>query len=95
MVYPLFQLRSAVDSDALFAHVDDADSDSQEDNEDPFNIDADGENHVHESTAASEEPGLPSLHDDIPVSRTFRFFMNVQGMLFLFLALSWLYAKLW
>ncbi|KAJ7256637.1 hypothetical protein C8J57DRAFT_1235497 [Mycena rebaudengoi] len=75
--------------------VDDSDFDSQEDNEDPVKIDVDGGNRVHESTTASEESGPPSLRDAMPVSRTFRFFMNVQGMLFLFLALSWLYAQLW
>ncbi|KAJ7804744.1 hypothetical protein B0H14DRAFT_3869068 [Mycena olivaceomarginata] len=57
--YPLFQLPSAVD--ALFAHVDDADFDSQEDDQEPVNTDADGENHVHEPTTASEKPG-PSLY---------------------------------
>ncbi|KAJ7928262.1 hypothetical protein B0H13DRAFT_1007651 [Mycena leptocephala] len=90
--YPLFQLTSAVD--ALFAHVDDADIDSQEDGQDP---DTGGENinQVHESTAANEELGLPSLCDAMPVSRTSTFFKNIQGMLFLLLALSWLYAQLW
>ncbi|KAJ7858307.1 hypothetical protein B0H13DRAFT_2573610 [Mycena leptocephala] len=90
--YTLFQLPSAMDP--LFAHVqvEDTDSDSQEDNED---TDADGENHVHESTTAGEVSGPPSLRDKMPVSRTFRFFMNIQRMLFLFLAVSWLYAQLW
>ncbi|KAJ7927343.1 hypothetical protein B0H13DRAFT_2312743 [Mycena leptocephala] len=62
---------------------------------DPVNINADGEKHVHESTTAGEEPGpAPSLRDEMPVSQTFRFFMNVQGMLFLFLPSSWLYDQL-
>ncbi|KAJ7821413.1 hypothetical protein B0H13DRAFT_369501 [Mycena leptocephala] len=90
--YPLYQLPSAVD--ALFAHVDDADFDSQEDNQVPVDIEVDGENNVHGSTTTSEEPGPPSLHDEMPISQTFRFFMNVQGVLLLFLALSWLYAQL-
>ncbi|KAJ7928248.1 hypothetical protein B0H13DRAFT_2182367 [Mycena leptocephala] len=90
--YPLYQLPSAVDP--LFAHVDDADSDSQDDDQ---GIDTDGENinQVHESTTANEELGPPSLRDEMPVSRTFTFFKNVQGLLFLLLALSWLYAQLW
>ncbi|KAJ7928242.1 hypothetical protein B0H13DRAFT_1007536 [Mycena leptocephala] len=88
--YPLYQLPSAVD--ALFAHVDAADSDSQEDNQEPVDIDVDDENYVHESTATSEAPGT-SLRDDMPVSRTLIFFMNIQGMLLLFLALSWLYNQ--
>ncbi|KAJ7927332.1 hypothetical protein B0H13DRAFT_2653618 [Mycena leptocephala] len=88
--YPLYQLPTAMD--ALFAHVDDADFDSQEDNGDSVNTDADSENHVHESTATSEAPGT-SLRDEMPVSRTLIFFMNIQGMLLLFLALSWLYNQ--
>ncbi|KAJ7927336.1 hypothetical protein B0H13DRAFT_1048751 [Mycena leptocephala] len=90
--YPLYQLPSAMGP--LFAHVDDADFVSQEDNEDPPNIDTDDENNVHESTTASEEPGPPSLHDEMPISQSFRLLMNVQGMFFLFLALSWVYNQL-
>ncbi|KAJ7256638.1 hypothetical protein C8J57DRAFT_1344025 [Mycena rebaudengoi] len=89
--YSLYQLPRAVDP--LFAHVDDADVHSEEDDQVSVDIDTWGENinQVHKSTNASEEPGPPSLHDEMPVSRTFRFFMNIQGTLFLFLALSWLY----
>ncbi|KAJ7842483.1 hypothetical protein B0H13DRAFT_2365198 [Mycena leptocephala] len=86
--------------DALFAHVDEADSDSQEDAEDPVGTHAGGENinHVHdspvdESPTPIEEPGPPIHSNEIPVSRTFRFFMNVQWMLILYLALSWLYDQ--
>ncbi|KAJ7928258.1 hypothetical protein B0H13DRAFT_2549772 [Mycena leptocephala] len=83
--YPLFQLPSAMNP--LFAHVqvDAADSESQVDNQEPVDIDADGGNNVHESTSASGEPGPPSLRDEMSISQTFKFFMNVQGMLFLFL----------
>ncbi|KAJ7827423.1 hypothetical protein B0H13DRAFT_2119492 [Mycena leptocephala] len=89
--YPLYELSSVVDT--LFAHVDDTDFDSQ-DNESPFKTDADGENHVHESTTAGEVHGPPSLHDGMPVSQMFIFVMNVQGILFSFLTLSWLYDQL-
>ncbi|KAJ7906962.1 hypothetical protein B0H13DRAFT_2332922 [Mycena leptocephala] len=93
--YPIYQLHRAGPVDPLFAHVDDAYSDSQDGDQDPVNLNADGEKHVHESTTAGEEPGpAPSLRDVMPVSQTFRFFMNVQGMLFLFLASSWLYDQL-
>ncbi|KAJ7906966.1 hypothetical protein B0H13DRAFT_2332925 [Mycena leptocephala] len=82
--YPIYQLHRAGPVDPLFAHVDDAYSDSQDSDQDPVNIDADSEKH-------GEEPGpAPSLRDEMPVSQTFRSFMNVQEMLFLFLALSWL-----
>ncbi|KAJ7928268.1 hypothetical protein B0H13DRAFT_1860701 [Mycena leptocephala] len=88
--YPIYQLHNRAEPvDPLSAR------DSQDGDQDPVNINADGEKHVHESTTAGEEPGpAPSLRDEMPVSQTFRFFMNVQGMLFLFLPSSWLYDQL-
>ncbi|KAF7359899.1 hypothetical protein MVEN_00715600 [Mycena venus] len=100
--YPLYQFPSAMD--ALSAHVqmDEADSDSPEDDQNPVGTDAGGENinHVHESIVdgsltAMEESGPPSLSDEIPVSRTFRVLMNVQWLLILFLTLSWLNDQVW
>jgi hypothetical protein len=43
-----------------------------------------------ESTAGREVDESPSVHDEIPVLWTFKFIINVQLTLFLFLTLSWL-----
>ncbi|KAJ7906963.1 hypothetical protein B0H13DRAFT_1880111 [Mycena leptocephala] len=49
---------------------------------------------AHDSDSQEDNQGPVDIDDEMPVSRTFRFFLNVQGMLFLFLALSWLYDYL-
>jgi hypothetical protein len=43
---------------------------------------------------ARNEP-LSSDDDGMPVSRAFKFFMNIQLALVLFLALCWLYDRVW
>jgi hypothetical protein len=38
-----------------------------------------------------DQPESSDLYDDLPVSQSFKFFMNVQLALVLFLAFFWLY----
>ncbi|KAJ7826039.1 hypothetical protein B0H13DRAFT_2680789 [Mycena leptocephala] len=89
--YPLYQLSRAMDP--LFAHVDEEDSYSIEDDQNPVTTDTDHGNHTHNPTTGTEEPALHSLHEEMPISRTFGFLMNVQWILILFLTLSWLSTR--
>jgi hypothetical protein len=43
---------------------------------------------------ARNEPLSPN-DDEMPVSRAFKFFMNIQLTLIMFLALCWLYDHVW
>ncbi|KAJ7861645.1 hypothetical protein B0H13DRAFT_2568006, partial [Mycena leptocephala] len=91
--YPLYQLSRAMDPP--FAHVDEEDSYSIEDDQNPATTDTDHGNHIHDPTTETEEPALHGLHKEMPISRTFGFLMNVQWILILFLTLSWLYDRMW
>jgi hypothetical protein len=56
--------------------------------------------HAHILKISAPEPmakgELLSLDDDnMPVSRAFKFFMNIQLALIMFLALCWLYDHVW
>jgi hypothetical protein len=44
-----------------------------------------------QSTAGDEEAQTPVCLDEIPLSQTFKFTMNLQLALIIFLALSWVY----
>jgi hypothetical protein len=47
------------------------------------------------SEEEAEQPESSSLHDNLPVSKSFKFFMNVQLALILFLSFFWLYEHGW
>jgi hypothetical protein len=48
-----------------------------------------------QSTVGDEEAQISVCLDEIPLSQTFKFTMNLQLPLIIFLALSWVYNQMW
>ncbi|KAJ7879446.1 hypothetical protein B0H13DRAFT_2346032 [Mycena leptocephala] len=89
--YPLYQL--FYEADAPFAHANDDDSSAEDDQSRPKDEPEDAlekscEDLVHSPLSSDQRPEHSGLREEIHVSRTFKFLMNVQLVLILFFVFS-------
>jgi hypothetical protein len=72
---------------------------------DPDDLGLEEGHNLSEAEEEEEEEAIPaavpvtnessSLHDDLPVTKSFKIIMNVQLALIIFLSFFWLYERRW